>query len=508
MEVHVELKTKSKMFCSCPNNPDGKEPNVNICPVCLAHPGTLPAPNRTAIEWAVKIGKALECKIRELSKFDRKHYFYPDLPKGYQISQYDEPIAESGALTLAFPLGDNIREEIKIGIRRVHLEEDTAKMIHADGGDTLVDFNRAGTPLVEIVTNPDFKTALEAKTYCQELRAIMRALGVSDADMEKGQMRCEANVSMQEDGRFEIIDGEARPLGDYKLNPKVEVKNINSFRAVEKAIAFEIARQTSLLQKGESWPQHTRGWDEDLGETVAQRAKENAADYRYFPEPDIPPFRPMDIARDARLPELPREKRERFRQEYWFSRSDAKILTDDAALSAYAEAMMSELSDWLKSSPDAPGVETKGEEKPQKLGRVAGGLLVSKLLGVLSARKKTIADFRTSPENLAELISLLYTGKINAVNAQKMLEEMADSDRDLDPTHLMEERGWGQVRNDAAIARAVEEAIIKFPKQVAEYRAGKTAVLQFLIGMVMRATEGATDPKLVEEQMRQKLGSD
>src|SRR3989344_5539099 len=239
MEVHVELKTKSKMFCSCKNDPDLKEPNTNICEICLAHPGTLPVPNKTAIEWTVLIGKALNCSIRPLSKFDRKHYFYPDLPKGYQISQYDEPIAEHGFIKLAFPLDDNIREEARIGITRAHLEEDTAKLLHDTSGATLVDFNRAGTPLVEIVTDPDFKTALEAKTYCQELRSLFRYLEVSDADMEKGHMRCEANISVQEADKFEIVDGKVKPLGNYKLNNKVEVKNINSFRAVEKALEFE-----------------------------------------------------------------------------------------------------------------------------------------------------------------------------------------------------------------------------------------------------------------------------
>ena len=250
----------------------------------------LPVLNKQAIEWTVLIGKALGCKIRELSKFDRKHYFYPDLPKAYQISQYDEPVAEHGAINLKFVLEKNIRDEAVINIERVHLEEDTAKLTHGATGETLVDFNRAGTPLVEIVTQPDFKSALEAKIYCQELRTMFRYLGVSDADMEKGHMRCEANVSIQEAGKFEIVDGVVKPLDDYKLNSKVEVKNINSFKAVEKAIEFEIARQTKLLADKQTWGQETRGWDESTGGTVLQRVKESAADYRYSPEPDIPPL--------------------------------------------------------------------------------------------------------------------------------------------------------------------------------------------------------------------------
>jgi len=278
MEVHVELKTNSKMFCSCANNPDIREPNSNICEICTGHPGTLPVPNKQAIVWTTLIGRALGCTIREISKFDRKHYFYPDLPKGYQISQYDEPIAENGHITLQFFLEENPRETAIIGIERAHLEEDTAKLMHDSEGNTFADFNRSSAPLVEIVTKPNFQTALEAKTFCQELRSILRSLKVSDADMEKGQMRCEANISVQEKGKFVIEDKTVHPIGDYTLNNKVEVKNINSFKAVEKAIEFEIQRQTEMLKRGESWVQQTRGWDEDKGETVLQRTKENAAD--------------------------------------------------------------------------------------------------------------------------------------------------------------------------------------------------------------------------------------
>src|SRR3989344_7522586 len=274
MEVHVEFKTKSKMFCACKNDPELKEPNINICEICLGHPGTLPTANKQAIEWTVLVGKALNCNIRELSKFDRKHYFYPDLPKAYQISQYDEPIAENGYINIDLKLEDNPRSEVKIGITRAHLEEDTAKLTHSTDGSTLVDFNRAGTPLVEIVTDPDFQTALEAKTYCQELRALMRYLNVSDADMEKGQMRCEANVSVQTTDSFEITAGVVKARPGHKLNNKVEVTNLNSFKAVAQAIDYEIKRQIELLEHGESWIQQTRGWDENKNQTVLQRSKE------------------------------------------------------------------------------------------------------------------------------------------------------------------------------------------------------------------------------------------
>ncbi|MFA5937246.1 MAG: Asp-tRNA(Asn)/Glu-tRNA(Gln) amidotransferase subunit GatB [Candidatus Paceibacterota bacterium] len=502
MEVHIELKTKSKMFCSCPNTPDLKEPNTAICEICLGHPGTLPLPNKTAIAWAVRIGQALNCSIRDVSKFDRKHYFYPDLPKGYQISQYDEPIAEHGSITLRFPLGDNIREEAVIGITRAHMEEDTAKLLHdpsglsAQAGATLVDFNRAGVPLVEIVTDPDFKTALEAKTYCQELRAIMRALEVSDADMEKGHMRCEANVSVQEAGSFEIVNGVVKPLGGARLNHKVELKNINSFRAVEKAIAYEIARQTDLLEQGEIWEQQTRGWDEDAGETVLQRVKENAADYRYFPEPDIPPFHPMITAAGATLPELPQAKRDRFHREYGLSFSDAKFLSEDAVWGAFADAVMSELFAWLKATDQA---------ETAKAARLAGGWMTSKLQGALAERGKDIRLLKVSPENFAELVSLIYNGKINSTNAQKILAEMIDSGVDMDPTHILEEKGYGLVSDAGQLGGIVDDIIQKFPEQVAQFKSGKEPVIKFLVGMAMKASEGTADPVMVETLLRAKL---
>ncbi|HBU06996.1 MAG TPA: Asp-tRNA(Asn)/Glu-tRNA(Gln) amidotransferase subunit GatB [Candidatus Magasanikbacteria bacterium] len=531
MEVHVELKTKSKMFCSCKNDPDLAEPNTNICPICLAHPGTLPVPNKKAIVWTVLIGKALGCTIREYSKFDRKHYFYPDLPKGYQISQYDEPIAEHGSLTLTFPLGDNIRDEAKIGITRAHLEEDTAKLLHdtnperpegvegslsshkkqrdsssptapQNGGNTLVDFNRGGTPLVEIVTDPDFKSALEAKTYCQELRSIMRALEVSDADMEKGHMRCEANVSVQEAGKFEIVDGVVKPLGDYKLNNKVEVKNINSFKAVEKAIEFEIKRQTELLEKNEPWPQQTRGWDENKQETVLQRIKENAADYRYFPDPDIPPFHPLKIAGAIHLPELPQSKRQRFFAEYNFSYNDAKLLSEDKAWATFTEEVMSELTEWLDSVPES---KNKAENIPQKVARLAGGWITSKLMGILKEKNLDISEVKFSAENFAELIALIYNDRVNSTNANKILLIMAGSDVDKDPTHIMEEKGWGQVSDTGKLGEIIDEIIKSYPAQVAQYKAGKEPVLQFLKGMVMKASEGSADPKVAEELLREKL---
>ncbi|MFA4830934.1 MAG: Asp-tRNA(Asn)/Glu-tRNA(Gln) amidotransferase subunit GatB [Patescibacteria group bacterium] len=502
MEVHVELKTKSKMFCGCKNDPDLAKPNVNVCEICLAHPGTLPAPNKKAIEWTVLIGKALNCQIRKLSKFDRKHYFYPDLPKAYQISQFDEPIAEHGFINLKFLLEKNIREEAKINIGRVHLEEDTAKLTHGSNGETFVDFNRAGTPLVEIVTEPDFKSALEAKLYCQELRVLFRALDVSDADMEKGHLRCEANVSAQEAGKFEIVDGIVKPLGDYQLNSKVEVKNINSFRAVEKAIQFEIDRQTKLLEAGKTWGQETRGWDENKEETILQRVKETSADYRYFPEPDIPPFHPIKIAGKIELPELPQVKRARFHEEYGFSYADAKILTDDKNWANFVEEVMSELNEWLDSLPES---KNKAENIPQKIARLAGGWITSKLTGILKEKKKDITAAAFSAENFAELIALIYNGRINSTNAYKTLLIMCGSDQDKDPTHIMEDKGFGQITDENKISSVADDVIKSHQDQVEQYKAGKKAVLKFLIGMIMKATEGSADPKVAEKLLKDKL---
>ncbi len=498
LEIHVELATASKMFCSCANQPDVQEANTLVCPVCLAHPGTLPVPNRAAIASVVKIGKALGAHVRELSKFDRKHYFYPDLPKGYQISQYDEPIAEHGALELRFLPGDNVREVAVIGITRAHLEEDTAKLLHESAGTTYVNFNRSGAPLVEIVTDPDFQSAAEAKKFGQELQQLLRYLGVSNADMEKGQMRVEANVSVQVEGSFTIEDGVVKPAPGTTLNNKVEVKNINSFRAVEKAIQFEIARQTKMIEAGEPWPQQTRGWDDNKGETVMQRIKENAADYRYFPEPDIPPFHPLAIAGEIHLPELPSACRARLRDEHGFSYADAEFLSTDRALVQFADQVMSELAEWMRSLPET-------EDKKTNVARLAGGWITSKLLGILNERNETIKDLKISAENFAELLTLISAGRVNSTNGLKMLGEMVASGVNMDPTHLMESKGYGQ-KSDAGELNAIIADVLKsYPAQVAQFKAGKEPVLQFLKGMVMKATEGSADPAVAEQLLREQL---
>lgn len=513
LEIHVELKTKSKMFCSCANNPFTSAPNTNICEVCLAHPGTLPVPNKEGIISAMRIAKALGCSINPLSKFDRKHYFYPDLPKGYQISQYDQPIGEHGGITLSFDREDNFRTTAAIGVTRVHLEEDTATLIHDAKGNTLVDFNRAGVPLVEIVSEPDVESALEAKTYCQELQLIFRALGVSDAEMEKGQMRCEANVSVQTEGMWTKKNGAIEPKPGYTMNAKVEVKNINSFRAVEKAIEYEVKRQTALIEKGEAWRQETRGWDDPTQTTVHQRYKETAADYRYFPEPDIPPFKPLVIAPSLTLPELPMLKRARFTDEYGFSVADAFMLTADRYWADYTESVMSELHNWLHSLPETKSCEVtnKNEDrnplcKPAKeLARLAGGWLTSKLFGAMNERKIDIRVLKIKPENFAELVALIYAERVNSTNAQKILIEMVESGVDLDPTHIMEDKGYGQIRDTAALGKVVEDIVINYPKQVADFKAGKEPLIKFLIGMAMKATEGSADPVMIEKMLRERL---
>lgn len=506
IEIHVELKTKSKMFCSCANDPFIDTPNVHICEICLAHPGTLPAPNKTAIEWTIKIAKALNCTINKNSKFDRKHYFYPDLPKGYQISQYDEPVGEHGSIDLDLSLTDNHRPTAKIGITRVHLEEDTAKLSHSTNGKTLVDFNRAGVPLVEIVSDPDVQSAEEAKMYCQELQLIFQALGVSGAHMEMGQMRCEANISLQETDKFTIENGIVKPLGDYKLNSKVELKNINSFKAIERAIHYEIERQTKLVENNEEWLPETRGWNDTQGISIHQRSKESAADYRYFPEPDIPAFEPLVIAGTFDLPELPQAKRARFITEYGFSRADTEFLCNNEYWATYTEAVMSELVEWIHSTPENKSASDDIlTNKKQTLARLSGGWLTTKLAGAMTERKIDIRILKIKPENFAELITLLYTNRINSTNAQKILGEMLDTNTDSDPTHIMEEKGYGQISDEKALTSIVETVVQSYPDQVSQFKSGKEPLIKFLIGMAMKATEGSADPQVIEKLLREKM---
>ena len=365
-------------------------------------------------------------------------------------------------------------------------------------------------PLVEIVSDPDIQSSTEAKAYCQELQTILRYLDVSDADMEKGHMRCEANISVQETGKFEIVGGVVKPIGGYLLNNKIEVKNINSFKAMEKAIDFEIKRQSAMLDNSETWGPETRGLDDAKGETVLQRVKESAADYRYFPEPDIPPFHPLQIAGVLNLPELPPARRRRFHHEYGFSYADAQILTVDKHWADFAEYVFSELQNWLQDLKNNVLIEdalkSKKEGTPsQQLARLTGGWLTSKLAGAMAERKIDIRILKIKPENFAELIALIFTNRLNSTNAQKVLNEMLDSGVDMDPTHIMEEKGYGQVGDEDKLGTIIDEVIKSYPAQVEQFKAGKEPILQFLKGMVMKATEGSADPAVAEKLLRDKL---
>ena len=479
MEIHVELKTKSKMFCACKNDLDlDKEPNVNICPVCTGQPGTLPVPNAEAVKFVQMAGLALGCNLRQESKFDRKNYFYPDIPKGYQISQYDQPLCENGKVKI------NGKE---IGITRIHLEEDTGKSVHPKGVDySLVDFNRAGVPLMELVTEPDIENGKEARLFCQKLQQIFRYLGISDADMEKGQMRCEVNISLYAKG------------SDKLSGTKVEVKNINSFKFVEKAIDYEIERQTALLEKGEKIVQETRGYDSNRSATISQRKKESAHDYRYFPEPDIPPMNFSDDYIEnikKHLPELPAEKKERFVAEYGISGENAEVIISDKNLAQYFEEVVSEIKEKLDC-----GEFEIGEKKCLKL---ASNYIVSELQKHLVKNNETIRQVKITPENYAELVACIASGKINSSAAQTVLEEMYRTGGD--PSQIIEEKGLIQVDNEDEMALIIQEVIDKNEKSVQDYRGGKGNALQFLVGQVMAATKGKANPEMARKILTEKI---
>lgn len=481
MEVHAELKTASKMFCSCKNGL-GLEtvPNVNICQVCTAQPGALPVPNVKAIEAVQKVGLALNCALRLRSKFDRKNYFYPDLPKGYQISQYDEPFCEAGTMEID---GKPFR------ITRIHLEEDTGKLTHPEAADyTLVDYNRAGVPLMELVTEPDFSTAKDARAFCQKLRQILRYLEVSDADMEKGQMRCEVNISLHKVGE------------DRLSGTKVEIKNLNSFRSVERSIEYEIKRQTEALENGEKIVQETRGWDEGRNATVSQRKKESAHDYRYFPEPDIPAFlfTQTDIEElKTDLPELPDAKLRRFMTEYGLPEADAIILIDDKETAAYFEAVASEL-----------GAKIDGGESHSELGRMvklAANYFITEVRKYLG-EERGIQTLPITPENYAEFIAIVADGKINSSAAQTVLKEMLKgSDGDSDPSHIIDRLNLAQMSDAGELETIVDTILENNAQSITDFKAGKQNAFQYLIGQVMKETKGKANPQMVSEILKQKL---
>lgn len=490
LEIHAELKTKSKMFCACDNDAINRQPNTCVCPICLGHPGTLPVPNKTAIEWTIMTGLALNCKINRLSKFDRKNYFYPDLPKGYQISQYDLPLAYQGYLEV---------EGEKILITRIHLEEDTGKSMH-NRDHTLLDFNRAGTPLMELVTEPVIKNAAQAKKFCQAYQQILRYLNVASADMEKGEMRCEANVSLQKKGSWEYKNGQILPLGKKSLNAKVEVKNINSFRALEKAINFEIGRQNEELNNKKTIIAETRGWDDSKNISVSQRVKESSADYRYFPEPDIPSLHISDdqIKKlKADLPELPEAKKYRFISEYGLSLDMAKVLSGDKDLAAWSEEVISELRAWIEAEGQS------SEKQDKKLARLAANWISGELLKNLNQENKTIKDLKITAENMAELICLVAENKINSSAGQKILSVMYQ--KGGDPSDIMDALNLKQNNNQTEIITIAKTVIKNNELQVEQYRQGKTNVIQFLIGKVMAASQGKANPALVKTTLENLL---
>jgi len=486
MEIHVELKTQSKMFCDCKNGMGlEKEPNVNICPVCMGHPGTLPVPNRKAVEFVQLAGLALNCQLRKKSKFDRKNYFYPDIPKGYQISQYDEPLCEKGYLDIS--VGKEARANKRIGITRIHLEEDTGKSLHLKGaGYSLLDFNRAGLPLMELVTEPDFESGEEARIFSQKLQQICRYLGISDADMEKGNMRCEANVSLYQEGQ------------DRLSGTKVEIKNINSFKFVEKAINYEIERQKEILENGQDVIQETRGWDLNRGITVSQRVKETAADYRYFPEPDIPPMEFSDAYFEdlkMRLPELPDAKKERFLKQYKLTPEAVEILVSERDLADYFEKTISE----LKEKKEAREI-IADEEKIIKL---AANYINTELRKHLVEHGQKITEIKITPENYAELIGFVADGKINSSAAQQVLAEMYK--KGGDPSQIITNKNLIQVSDEGELENIAKKVIEKNSASVTDYRAGKENALKFLMGQIMKETQGKANPQLAMKMLKKLL---
>ncbi len=476
VECHVELKTKTKMFCGCVNA-FGGEPNTKICPVCLGMPGALPVPNAQAIELIIAAGLAFGAEIPAFSKFDRKNYFYPDMPKDYQISQYDMPLAIGG--TVKYWLEDGTMRECRL--TRIHLEEDTGKSTHAGSGDgriagssySLVDFNRAGVPLMECVSEPELRSGAEAVAYLESLRRTLLALGVSDVKMEEGSLRCDANVSI-------------RPAGSAELGTKTEIKNMNSFRSVERAIESERARQIEILSNGGRIVQETRGWDEVNGVTHSMRSKEEAHDYRYFPEPDLVPLEPSRAAVErlrAALPVLPAQRFERYTSQLGIGSKQATQLVETPSLGAYFDRVVACSNNAQQASNFVLG----------DLSRLANETGVA------------VAESAVSAEHLAELIGLVDAKRINSKIAKELLARMWDGAGS--PAAIVEREGLAQTTDPGAIAAFVEEVLSAHPSVVAEFKAGKSNVMGFLVGQVMKASRGKADPALVNELVRTKLSS-
>ena len=472
LECHVELSTRTKMFCGC-RNEFGAPPNTNVCPVCLGHPGSLPVPNEKAIEYIVRIGLALDCRIAPHSLFHRKNYFYPDMPKNFQISQYDLPICVEGHLDVE--VDGELR---RVGITRVHMEEDTGKTTHGsvsgrihEADSALVDYNRAGVPLVEVVSEPDIRSPEEAGAYLRELRAMLEALGVSDVRMEEGSLRCDANIS-------------TRRVGDEGLGVKVEIKNLNSIRSLERALRFEEERQRAALDADEPIVQETRHWDEDRGSTHTLRSKEEAFDYRYFPEPDLPPLEPdpawVEQIRVG-LPELPAARRARYARELGLKPEQAGLLAMSVASAAFFEEALA-----LGADPKA-----------------AANWITQDVAGLLNKARIELPEAKLTPAHVADLVRLVDDGTVSATGAKQVLEEAFETG--LPAAEIVEARGLRQVTDTSALETWVDEAIAENPGPVEQFRGGKEGILGFLVGQVMKRSGGSANPKVVNELLRERL---
>lgn len=473
LEVHAELLTKTKIFCGCPAE-FGGEPNHHVCPICAGMPGTLPVLNRQVLEFAIMIGRALNCEIPEVSKFDRKNYFYPDLPKAYQISQFDQPICGLGWLDIQV---DGVTK--RIGITRAHMEEDAGKLVHqgaaglAGSTHSLVDLNRAGVPLLEIVSEPELRTPEECKAYVQELRNVLVYLGVNDGRLEQGSLRCDANVSV-------------RPVGQEAFGTKAEIKNMNSFNAIERAVRYEIARQIEAVENGERIVQETRLWNEERQVTVSMRSKEGSSDYRYFPDPDLIPMhvsRELVAELEARLPELPAAKRQRYQDALQLSPYDAGVLVADRDMALFFDA--------------ATAVYPKNPKG-------VANWVIGEVASWVNAEKLDFGRLLLQPAHLAQLVELIDTDVISGKIAKQLIGKMLETGRE--PKALIDELGMGQISDTGAIVTAIQEVLKAHPSQVAQYHAGQTKVTGYLVGQIMRATQGRAKPDLVNQLLVEELG--
>jgi len=468
LEVHAQLLTETKIFCSC-SSKFGSSPNSNICPVCLGHPGVLPVLNKKVVEYSVMMGLATECKINERSIFARKNYFYPDLPKGYQISQFEEPICEHGKITIEFK--DGTKKDI--GITRIHMEEDAGKSIHDQGNETLIDVNRCGTPLCEIVSEPDMRSAEEAYLYLTKLKQILTYLGVCDGNMEEGSLRCDANVSI-------------RLKGETKLGTKAEVKNMNSFRNVEKAIEFEIERQIEIIEEGGRIIQQTLLWNADSNKVTPMRSKEEAHDYRYFPDPDLMPVVVEESWKNelaSRLPELPETRRNRFVSQYTLPKYDAEVLTSSRELADYYEKVITVTNDYKSAS----------------------NWVMTDILKVINEDKITVNECPVSAENLGKLIKLINDKVISGKIAKEIFPEMLRSNND--PNAIVKEKNLVQISDTGEIENVIDKILSGNQKQIEEFLSGKEKVLGFFVGQIMKEMKGKANPQIVNDLLKSKLES-